>query len=55
MKSVAARAGHASVAFTLHRYGHLYPDADATLADRLGDAMRDACTASNVVQLWGQA
>jgi hypothetical protein len=25
-KEVAARAGHASVSFTLDRYGHLYPD-----------------------------
>jgi integrase len=27
-KEVAARAGHASVSFTLDRYGHLYPEAD---------------------------
>ena len=25
-KEVAARAGHASVSFTLDRYGHLYPE-----------------------------
>jgi hypothetical protein len=29
------RAGHTSVAFTLDRYGHLYPEADAKLCDRL--------------------
>jgi integrase len=34
-KEVAARAGHASVSFTLDRYGHLYPEADAALRDRL--------------------
>jgi hypothetical protein len=32
---VAARAGHASVSFTLDRYGHLYPEADTALRDRL--------------------
>lgn len=37
-KEVAARAGHTSVAFTLDRYGHLYPDADEAPRDRL-DAM----------------
>jgi Phage integrase family len=34
-KEVPVRAGHASVSFTLDRYGHLYPEADATLRDRL--------------------
>ena len=34
-KEVAVRAGHTSVSFTLDRYGHLYPEADATLRDRL--------------------
>jgi len=34
-KEVAARVGHASVSFTLDRYGHLYPDADQALRDRL--------------------
>jgi hypothetical protein len=29
------RAGHSSVSFTLDRYGHLYPESDATLRDRL--------------------
>jgi integrase len=37
-KEVAARAGHASVSFTLDRYGHLYPEADLNLRERL-DAM----------------
>ena len=34
-KEVAARAGHASVAFTLDRYGHPYPEADLSLRERL--------------------
>jgi integrase len=34
-RKVAARAGHASVSFTLDRYGHLYPEADLTLRERL--------------------
>jgi hypothetical protein len=34
-KGVAARAGHASVSFTLDRYGHLYPEADLSLRERL--------------------
>ncbi len=51
VKRVAGRAGHSSVAFTLDRYGHLYPDADAALADRLGEAMAAARDGGNVVAL----
>jgi hypothetical protein len=40
-KEVAARAGHATVSFTLDRYGHLYPEADTALRDRL-DALYGA-------------
>jgi integrase len=40
-KEVAARAGHTSVSFTLDRYGHLYPEADLALRDRL-DRIHDA-------------
>ena len=40
-KEVAARAGHASVSFTLDRYRHLYPEADTALRDRL-DALYGA-------------
>jgi len=40
-KEVAARAGHSSVSFTLDRYGHLYPEADSALRDRL-DALYGA-------------
>jgi hypothetical protein len=35
---VSVRAGHTSVAFTLDRYGHLFPGHDDDLRDRL-DAM----------------
>jgi integrase len=37
-KEVNMRAGHTSVAFTLDRYGHLFPGHDDELRDRL-DAM----------------
>jgi hypothetical protein len=40
-KEVAARAGHTSVSFTLDRYGHLNPEADLALRDRL-DAFHEA-------------
>ena len=36
---IARRAGHASVAFTFDRYGHLFPEADTTAAAKL-DAIR---------------
>jgi integrase len=36
-KEVAARAGHTSVAFTFDCYGHLFPDSDELLRDRLGE------------------
>ena len=32
---MAVRAGHASASFTLDRYGHLFPEADEALSDRL--------------------
>jgi integrase len=34
-KEVAVRAGYSSVSFTLDRYGHLYPESDTALRDRL--------------------
>jgi hypothetical protein len=34
-KEVAVRARHTSTAFVLDRYGHLFPEADAALSDRL--------------------
>jgi integrase len=52
-KEVSARAGHSSVSFTLDRYGHLYPEADAALRDRL-DALYGTtrpAPASSVVRL----
>jgi hypothetical protein len=52
-KEVAARAGHASVSFTLDRYGHLYPEADSALRDRLDDLYGSAhpAPASPVIRL----
>lgn len=35
VKEIAVRAGHASVASVLDRYGHLLPDSDVALRDRL--------------------
>jgi integrase len=43
-KAVSARAGHSSVSFTLDRYGHLHPEADAVLRDHL-DALIGEATA----------
>lgn len=40
-KQVSAWAGHTSVSFTLDRYGHLFPNHDEDLHDRL-DAMYQA-------------
>ena len=34
-KEVAVRAGHISTSFVLDRYGHLFPESDAALRDRL--------------------
>ena len=39
-KEVAAGAGHTSVAFTLDRYGHLFPEADTALRGRLDGLVR---------------
>jgi integrase len=56
-KEVSARAGHASVSFTLDRYGHLYPEADAALRDRLDTLYGTArpIPSSPVVRLPGRA
>jgi len=32
---VSRRAGHTSTSFTQDRYGHLFPEADSELAERL--------------------
>ena len=34
-KAVQARMGHASISVTLDRYGHLFPQIDAEVADAL--------------------
>ena len=41
MNSIAARAGHTSVAVVLDRYGHLFPGADQRLAERLDALITD--------------
>ena len=51
VKRVAARAGHASVSFTLDRYGHLYPDSEGDLMGALDKIGRGAADADNVVPL----
>jgi integrase len=48
-KEVAVRAGHTSVSFTLDRYGHLYPESDTTLRDRLEALHATARSPSGVV------
>lgn len=50
-KRVAARAGHSSVAFTLDRYGHLFPDTEDDLMGRLHEVGTAAEAESNVVSL----
>lgn len=34
-EAIQARMGHASVQMTLDRYGHLFPELDETIAERL--------------------
>jgi site-specific recombinase XerC len=46
-KEVAARAGHASVSFTLDRYGHLLPGSEQRLNDALDDLADEALKTSD--------
>src|SRR5207253_3614739 len=39
-KAIQARMGHSSVQVTLDRYGHLFPELDAAIADGLEGAFR---------------
>jgi len=50
---VSRRAGHTSTSFTLDRYGHLMPEADDALSDRLAGlfASPDAVKAAEVLPL----
>jgi hypothetical protein len=41
---VQAQLGHASATVTLDRYGHLFPDELAQLAERLQEVYTDATT-----------
>lgn len=44
---ISRRAGHSSTSFTLDRYGHLMPDADAGLSDRLAGLYQAPAPAPN--------
>lgn len=44
MKAISRRLGHASVSFTLDRYGHLLPDDDSEAAEAVA-AMVDQAAA----------
>jgi hypothetical protein len=52
-KEVATRAGHTSVSFTLDRNGHLYPEADTAVRDRLDalDVAGDQAEPGRVIEL----
>jgi integrase len=43
---VSRRAGHTSTSFTLDRYGHLFPEADSALADRLEELIANVAIES---------
>ena len=43
-KAIQARLGHSSVQVTLDRYGHLFPELDAAIADGLEGAFRASLT-----------
>jgi len=45
---VSRRAGHTSVSFTFDRYGHLFPEADQSVADRLDALIADGQKTDNV-------
>jgi integrase len=45
-KEVSVRAGHSNVAFTLQRYGHLYPESEDRMADALDTLIADSRTAA---------
>lgn len=43
-KAIQARMGHSSVQVTLDRYGHLFPELDADIADGLDKTFRASLT-----------
>lgn len=45
--SISRRLGHASVAFTLDRYGHLFDQASASAARAVGDLLRGSSAVHN--------
>ena len=50
-REIAARAGHTSVVTVLDRYGHLLPELDDRLRDRLDEMFVAAGRAGTVVSL----
>lgn len=47
-KRIAARAGHTSVSVVLDRYGHLFPEGEEQLEDRLDVVFRAASTPKRI-------
>lgn len=41
-KEICDWLGHGSISITMGTYGHLYPDSERALADRLGEVQRTA-------------
>lgn len=48
-KAIQTRMGHSSIVVTLDMYGHLFPELDDELADRMGKSLLDAVEGRNVV------
>ena len=53
-KEVSVRAGHTSVAFTLDRYGHLFPGHDDEQRDRLDAMHAQGCGLFAVARWWSR-
>jgi integrase len=47
-KVIQERLGHASITITMDRYGKLYPDHDAEVAERLEDTFHDLVTVTEI-------
>lgn len=48
-KRIAARAGHTSVSVVLDRYGHLFPEGEEKLAERLDVVFKAASSPKNIL------
>jgi integrase len=51
LKAISTYMGHASVSFTIDRYGHLLPDTHAEQAARLDAFLERADTSARLAQL----